>query len=259
MKNNTKSPLKDRPLRMPGQSLDEEIHNILDDEVFSYLGTPILLIVFTIYNWLLWYEVIKPPNPILLSVVTIGISVYCFFRMMKVIKRLRALRLGRDGERAVGQTLEALRKKGYRIFHDLIGDGFNLDHVIVSEHGVFSVETKTYSKPIKGECKIIYDRDCLSINGQKPDKKIIIQVLAQKSWLEKQIATITGLKVSVKPVVVFPGWYIENRQNNKDELWVLEPKALPTYIENSPKIISEDNVRLISNHLSRFIRTTYDK
>ena len=79
MKNNTKSPLKDRPLRMPGQSLDEEIHNILDDEVFSYLGTPILLIVFTIYNWLLWYEVIKPPNPILLSVVTIGISVYCFF------------------------------------------------------------------------------------------------------------------------------------------------------------------------------------
>ncbi|MEI6336416.1 MAG: nuclease-related domain-containing protein [Methylococcaceae bacterium] len=259
MKNNTKSPLKDRPLRMPGQSLDEEIHNILDDEVFSYLGTPILLIVFTIYNWLLWYQVIKPPNPILLSVVTIGISVYCFFRMMKVIKRLRALRLGRDGERAVGQTLEALRKKGYRIFHDLIGDGFNLDHIIVSEHGVFSVETKTYSKPIKGECKIIYDRDCLSINGQKPDKKIIIQVLAQKSWLEKQIATITGLKVSVKPVVVFPGWYIENHQNNKDELWVLEPKALPTYIENSPKIISEDNVRLISNHLSRFIRTTYDK
>jgi hypothetical protein len=259
MKNNTKSPLKDRPLRMPGQSLDEEIHNILDDEVFSYLGLPIFLIGFTIYNWLLWYQVIRLPNPILFSVAAIGISVYCFFRMIKVVKLLRSLRLGRDGERAVGQTLEALRKKGYRIFHDLVGENFNLDHVIISEHGVFSVETKTYSKPAKGGCKINYNGDGISINGHKPDKKIIIQVLAQKSWLERQIATITGLKVSVKPIVVFPGWYIDNHQHNKNELWVLEPKALPTYIENSPIQITEDNVRLISNHLSRFIRTTYDK
>ena len=64
-----------------------------------------------------------------------------------------------DWERAVGQTLEALRRKGYRVFHDLIGEGFNLDHVIISEHGVFSVETKTYSKPAKGGCKIIYNGD----------------------------------------------------------------------------------------------------
>jgi hypothetical protein len=259
MKSPNKSPLKARPLRIPGQSLDEEIQKIIDDELFSYLLFPILLIIFSVFDWLLWYQVAKLPNPILISVVAIAASVYSFFRLLKVRKRVRSLRLGRDGERAVGQTLEALRRKGYRIFHDLIGDDFNLDHVIVSEHGIFSVETKTYSKPAKGGCKIIYSGEGISINGYKPDKKIIIQVLAQKSWLEKHIATITGLKVSVKPVVVFPGWYIENHQNNKDDIWVLEPKALPTYIENSPKLISEDNVRLISNHLSRFIRTTYDK
>ena len=79
MKNNTKSPLKDRPLRMAGQSLDEEIHNILDDQVLSYLAVPIFLIGFTIYNWLVWYQLIRLPNPILFSVVAIGISVYCFF------------------------------------------------------------------------------------------------------------------------------------------------------------------------------------
>ena len=208
---------------------------------------------------MLWYQLVKLPNPIFFSVVTIGASVYCLYRVIKVRKRVRSLRLGRDGERAVGQTLDALKRKGYRIYHDLIGEGFNLDHVIISEHGVFSVETKTYSKPANGECKIFYSGEGISINGYKPDKKIIIQALAQKSWLEKHIATITGLKVSVKPVVVFPGWYIENHQNNKNEVWVLEPKALPTYIENSPKIISEDEVKLISNHLSRYIRTTYDK
>jgi hypothetical protein len=259
MKNPNKSPLKARPLRIPGQSLDDEMQKILDEELSSYLLFPILLIVFSVCDWLLWYQVVKLPNPFLFSVVAIGASVYSFFRLIKIRKRYRALKLGRDGERAVGQTLEALRRKGYRIFHDLIGESFNLDHVIVSEHGVFSIETKTYSKPTKGGCRIIYSEDGISINGFKPDQKIIIQVLAQKNWLEKQIATITGLKVSVKPVVVFPGWYIEHHRNNEDEVWVLEPKALPTYIENSRNRLSEDNVRLISNHLSRYIRTTYDK
>jgi hypothetical protein len=259
MKSHTKSPLKDRPLRLPAQSLDEELHEFIEDQLLSNLLTPIFLIVFSIYDWLLWYQVIRLPNPIHISVVAIGFSFYCFYKLIKARKRAKALKLGRDGERAVGQTLEALRRKGYRIFHDLIGEGFNLDHVIVSEHGIFSVETKTYSKPAKGECKIIYSENGLSVNGYKPDKKIIIQLLAQKNWLEKHIATIAGIKVSVKPVVVFPGWYIESHHNNKDELWVLEPKALPAYIENSPKIISEENVRLISNYLSRYIRTTYDK
>ena len=178
--------------------------------------------------------------------------------MLKVRKRIRALRQGRDGEKAVGQLLDALREKGYRIFHDLIGGEFNLDHVIVCEHGVFSIETKTYSKPDKGECKIICSVEGISINGYKPEKKILIQAKAQKNWLEKHIVNLTGINLNVKSVVVFPGWFIDN-QNKASDVWVLEPKALSTFINNSPKILSEENVRLISNHISRYIRTTYDK
>ena len=214
-----------------------------------------MMIVGTIFNWLMWYQVVQIPNPILATFMTVGVSIYCVFRVFKVRKRLKALRLGRDGERAVGQTLDGLREKGYRIFHDLVGEKFNLDHVIVNDHGVFSIETKTYSKPEKGECKIIYSEDGLSINGFKPEKKILIQVEAQKKWLEKQILILTGIRLTVKSVVVFPGWFIENR-NKKSNVWVLEPKALPTYISNLPKTLSEDNARLISNHISRYIRTT---
>ena len=258
MKNQTKSPLKDNPLRTPGQSLDEAIQKVLDEDVISFLLFPILLLMFTVWNWLLWYQVVKLPNPILMTILVIGVSIYSFFKILRVRKKLRALRLGRDGERAVGQALDALKRKGYRVFHDLIGGEFNLDHVIVNEHGIFSIETKTYSKPRKGECKIIYSDDGISINGYKPEKKILIQVEAQKKWLEKQVVKLTGIKLTVKPVVVFPGWYVENRSNRND-VWVLEPKALPTFIGNSPKTLTEENVRLISNHLSRYIRTTYDE
>jgi len=258
MNKKKRSPLKNRPLRTPGQSLDDEIQRIMGEEVVTYVLFPIMLMGFTIWNWLLWYQIVQVSNPISLTVIVIIISVYCFFKILKVRTRIRALRLGRDGEKAVGQTLDSLKRKGYRVFHDVIGGEFNLDHVIVSEHGIFSIETKTYSKPKKGECKITYSEAGLSINGYKPDKKILIQVKAQKNWLEKQIVNLTGIKLAVKPVIVFPGWYIEN-QNKQSDIWVLEPKALPSYIANTPKIITEEKVRLISNHISSYIRTTYDE
>ncbi len=258
MRKQKKSPLKNSPLRTPGQSLDDEIQRILDEEVVSYLLFPILMIGFTVWNWLLWYQIVQITNPMFLTIVAIGISIYSFFRILKLRKRLRALRLGRDGEKAVGQTLDALKRKGYRVFHDLVGSEFNLDHVIVCEHGVFSIETKTYSKPEKGACKIIYSEEGISVDGYKPEKKILIQVKAQKNWLEKQIVNLTGIKLTVKSVIVFPGWYIENR-NKGNDVWVLEPKALPTYIGNSPKILTEEKVRLISNHISSYIRTTYNE
>ena len=251
-----KSPLKNSPLRTPGQSLDNEIHKVFDEEVVPYLLFPLLLIGFTIFNWLLWYKIIRIPNPFLMTIIVFGVLIYCFFKLVKIKSRVKALKLGRDGEKAVGQTLDSLRKKGYRIFHDLIGETFNIDHIIISEHGVFSIETKTYSKPEKGECKIIYSENGISINGYKPESKILIQVEAQKKWLEKQIVTLTGINLTVKPVIVFPGWYIENK-NKRSHVWVLEPKALPIYISNLPKVLTEENVRLISNHISSYIRSTY--
>ncbi len=257
MKIHKKSPLKDRPLRTPGQSLDDEIQKVIDDEVISYLLLPMMMIVGTIGNWLLWYQIIKLPNPWITTGLTITLVIYSYFRLLKVKKRLKALRQGRDGERAVGQHLDGLKRKGYRVYHDLIGDGFNIDHVIICEQDVFSIETKTYSKPDKGECKIVADGDGISINGYKPEKNILIQAEAQKSWLEKQVAKLTGIKVSVKPVIVFPGWYVESKSSGNN-VWVLEPKALPTFINNAPKTLTEEQVRLISNHLSRYIRTTYD-
>lgn len=253
----SKSPLKGNPLRNPGQSLDGEIQKIIDDDITSYILFPLLIIGLTVYSWLVWLQITKLPNPILMTGLSVVVSAYCFFRVLKTKKRLKALRLGRDGKRAVGQTLDALREKGYRVFHDMIGEKFNLDHIIICEHGVFSIETKTYSKPEKGECRIIYNKEGLSINGYKPEKKILIQVEAQKKWLEKQIVLLTGIQLIVKPVVVFPGWYIEN-QNKGSNIWVLEPKALPIFIGNLPNTLSEENVRLISNHISRYIRTTND-
>ncbi len=68
----------------------------------------------------------------------------------------------------------------------------------------------------------------------------------------------TGKDFSVKPVVVFPGWYIESTyQKTQSKLWVLNPKVLPQFIENEPKVLLKEDMMLISYHLSRFVRASY--
>lgn len=41
-----RSPLKDNPLRNPGQSLDEEIHKIIEDDASPFFVAPIVSIIY---------------------------------------------------------------------------------------------------------------------------------------------------------------------------------------------------------------------
>ena len=175
---------------------------------------------------------------------------------MKAKAKLKPLRQGRDGEKAVGQYLEKLRTHGAQVFHDIPSKGFNLDHVVIMNTGIYVIETKTYSKPDKGEAKIVFDGETVKLNGNKANNKPINQVKAAANWLGEILEESTGKKFSVKPVVVFPGWYIESTKKAKSSgIWVLNPKALPTFIGNSNKQLDPEDVKLASFHVSRYIRS----
>jgi hypothetical protein len=90
----------------------------------------------------------QPPSPLLLTSVAALLSCFTAWRIWKARPQLLTLRQGIEGEKVVGQFLERLRENGYQVFHDLIGAGFNVDHVLIGPAGVFTVETKTWSKPI---------------------------------------------------------------------------------------------------------------
>ena len=184
------------------------------------------------------------------------VVVYVVFKIKKTLKQIKSLRLGRDGERIVGEYLDALREDGHRVFHDLLGDNFNLDHVIVSTKGIFVVETKTYSKPVKGDDKIQYDGEKITIAGRKPTIEPIVEVTSASKWLKNILKESTGKDYSIKPVVVFPGWFIETKDDGwKSPVWVMNPKALQSFINNEKDKISRDDMMLATFHLSRYIRS----
>jgi hypothetical protein len=247
------SPLKAAPLRNPGQSIDDEIYDVWDDVEPTVVVT-ILLLNAAGLEWWRWYTA-APPNPMMWTAAAVLAVVFAGWRMIRARKRVRQLRLARDGERAVGQFLEGLREDGFRVVHDVRGEQFNVDHVLVGPKGVFTVETKTCSKPAKGKPVVQYDGESVTVNGFKPERDPVTQAKAQARWLQELIRESTGRSVEIRPAVVYPGWFVSSpKGGERPDVWVLNPKALPKFLENEPDRLTTEDAGLVAYHLSRYIR-----
>lgn len=107
-RNSKRSPLKARPLRVPGQSLDEALKQLLEDQAYPYaLGTMFAWVLAALEAWKFYTA--ASPTPAEYALVAAAATVICIFHVIRVRKKARALVLGRDGERAVGQYLERFR------------------------------------------------------------------------------------------------------------------------------------------------------
>ena len=255
MENTSKSPLTGQPLRYPGQSLDDEIAKKIDDEGITYIAFGLVSVVLAGLEWWRWYADIKP-SPIIYSVLAVIVGTFSFYKVLKLKKQITKLKLGRDGERVVGQYLEVLREQKCKVYHDIIGESFNIDHVVISTRGVYTIETKTYSKPAKGQAIIVASGNRITINGKESQTDIVTQVHAQAHWMSQFFKENVNKSPCVFPVVVFPGWFVKNGVNGKSaKYWALNPKALPTYLANQPEVLTKDEVQTLSVALSRYIRS----
>ena len=133
-------------------------------------------------------------------------------------------------------------------------EDFNVDHVVIGPTGGFTIETKTRSKPLRGKPEIHFDGETLKVGSYTPDRDPIVQAQVQATWLRRLLTESTGKVVPVRPVVLFPGWYINDSRQNKRDLRVLKPKALPGWLGNEKAVLAPDEVAMASSHLSRYIR-----
>ena len=253
MKRPTKSPLKDPPVRTPGQSIEEHRRKLIDDRVITPLLAAAVFGTIAMQEWLRHFTP-RPPMPWIFTALFAATVAFFIYRVFRTRRTLVRLKQARDGERAVGQYLERLRADGYEVFHDVIGEGFNVDHVLIGPAGIFTVETKSYSKPASGPAEISFDGEQVAIGGWQPDRNPVIQARAQAGWLRALLRETTGRDFSILPVIVYPGWFVKQDGRPKTPLWVLNPKALPQFLQNREKTLAASDIKLAAYHLSRFIR-----
>jgi hypothetical protein len=248
----TKSPIKNLPVHVPGQSLDRQIRRFWDDEAMEPLTVASLLCTLAFMEWIKFYTHARP-MPKFYTLMALGGIWWAYRKIRKARLAVKNMELGLTGERAVGQYLEeTLAQHKYHVFHDIPGEGFNLDHVIVGPTGVFCIETKTRSKPAEGNPTVQYDGETIKVNGMLPERDPVIQAKAEARWLHDTLEASTGKKFNVQPIVLFPGWFVEPGPAHS-EVWVLNDKAAPAFIQNAKGNIPPDDIALIVFHLKRYI------
>ena len=250
-----KSPLKDPPLRIPGQSLGEGIQRVFDDEWMPIFLATLLFCVFAALEWVRYYRP-YPPIPLPVTAIAVFLFGYTAIRTTRIRPKIRGLRQGVEGEKVVGQSLEELRASGATVFHDICAKNFIVDHVVVSPKGIFVIETKTRSKSKGTGATVRYDGKVLFVDGNPPSRDPILQAQAISACVQKLVKRSTGKSFPVRPVVLFPGGHVETENAHAHEkVWVLNPDCLHSFIQNEKVYLPPEDVNSIAFHLSRYIRS----
>ncbi len=233
--------------RLPGQSIRDEKEQLIDNRLIPFYFS-------TAFAWGLWaWELYKarthqPPEPyalLCLAIVLTGALVIVFGRLRQ---QFRNLNRGEQGELTVAAALDELRALGYRIFHDLRREKFNIDHVVVGPGGVFAVETKFRS----GEGEIEFrNGEGIFVGGFPEEKDSLKQARGNAKEVNKLIQENCRRFEWVTPLVVFVGdWKVKNNWQTTDAR-VFTPPRLIKYIGEQQPRLTKSEIILIASHLER--------
>ncbi len=256
------APFTEKFYRTPGQSIYEKIQVLNDDintDLFPLIFIPTCVMFFFLYMNLYEKNMINIVNIIVLFIF-LGTVIFYVKRLVDRLNKRRLLRLGYEGETAVGQELNLLMLDGYHVFHDLVPDTikkFNIDHIIVGSSGVYAVETKTRSKSSdkKGNKSytVVFDGASL-IFPRYTDTSSLKQARINAIWLQKWLTSAVGEQVNVEAILTIPGWFVE-RKSAPRGVNVLSPKEIKTFLKNKKETpLSERMVQRIIHQLDRVCR-----
>jgi Nuclease-related domain. len=177
------------------------------------------------------------------------LSAIWFMRLFPIARRLNR---GERGELHVADVLEELRMDGYKPVHDIVGNGFNIDHVIVGPGGVFAIETKYRS----GKGQITFrNGETLLVGGFPEEKNCLKQARGSAKAVSHLIAENCARREWVTPIVVFVGdWKIRNEWRDTDAR-VFTPDGLSRYIRNQQPRLTCKEIELIASHLERSVKS----
>jgi hypothetical protein len=237
--------------RRAGESVSEERERRVFDKLPAIVFLPFSF-WFVYLTQQLQQRTHAGPQPQLwlwIAIIATISAVVWYLRLFPIARRLNR---GERGERHVADVLEELRSDGYTPIHDIVRDGFNVDHVLVGPGGVFAIETKFRS----GHGEIIFrDRETLLVGGFPEEKDCLKQARGSAKAVSQLIAENCARRELVTPIVVFVGdWKIKNEWRDTNAR-VFTPDGLLRYIRNQQPQLTLNEIELIASHLERSVKS----
>ncbi|QDS98152.1 nuclease-related domain-containing protein [Adhaeretor mobilis] len=172
-----------------------------------------------------------------------------------VLSKVHRLQIGLDGEMFVGEELNQLMLTGCRVYHDLPCDHGNIDHVVVSPTGVYSINTKMRGKPEKGAGKANLEVDFTTEKLHFPNGVFPLpgdQVRGEARWLYHYLSSAVGWQVKVNPVLAYPGWYIQ--RTGQCDVRVINPFRAEGLFLKGQAVYSAEQIQQIAHQLEQLCR-----
>jgi hypothetical protein len=263
-----RAPIPFKLLRGPGETLRRQVAKAEEDFLFRICSAGLvpLFAALTVLGALI---VIRPHTSLPIG---LGITALVFLAALvpagrwalRDLNRYRNDHLGYLGEREVAEQLQPLLADGYRVFHDVPAEGakkaFNLDHVTVGPTGVALIETKARRK---GRARPGFKDHEVAFDGQQliwpwgENRDGIDQAINEADWFEKWIFGRTGLKVTVKPILTLPGWYVKEAPSPR--LRVVNSKILADVVRGRGEVtLTPEKIDLIARQLDDRCRDVID-
>lgn len=259
-KRETRSPIREAPLRQPGQST---LRMMFDHAIPTLMPIMIFATLCGVVSGVFLGHLIDSYYPYAhISVILLPVGAYFYAnrRVALMIREGEPYALGLLGEKAVAERLDDLKAHGYRVFHDIPSErdgGANIDHLVIGRGGIFVIETKTRSKPGEGRVDMFYDGVTLVRDDGQDESAAIGQVRAianeLRDWLRRELNW--DASDSIRPIVAFPGWWINKSRDMKDRLvWALNDKAAVDWIKDSEPRMSEEIIARIISRVQERVR-----
>ena len=246
-------------LRGPGQSMLSKL-DAINEDLMVYLLSAIMvpLVTYSLHISLSYFAGVPETRLRTSAAACVGMVLFIFsiYKVIKLLNKRRRIRLGYEGEIAVGQKLDRLMREGLSVYHDFPADKFNIDHVVVGPKGVFAVETKARSKPTTNnrveDATVEYDGRALYF-PKGSDLKTVDQARQQAAWLSKWLSKAIGEPIAARAIVALPGWFV--KRSSAEGISVVNPKQFSSLFENiKPRALSESKITRINHQLDQKCR-----
>jgi hypothetical protein len=249
---------KRRPLREPGQSAGEIMMDLAFDKLLLPAMLMFFLAFFATFEWLHYVGFLQSglPMAVILSAVALVAVVAGARRIRSGYAQIRMWRQGREGERAAGQTLEKARRMGYEVFHDVLFDGFNIDHVLVGPAGIFAVETKN----TRTKATIHFDGQTVAQAGHRPQRGPIEQAAMAARDLAFELHRRTDRQFKVHPIVLYPQHMVEKPPPGvTPEVRVFNDTYFLSWLGSLNETMDRTGIELVASHMTVYVRERQEK
>ena len=251
-------PLTRDLLRPPGHSLRQRIDDLdldIDLHLIAAMTAPLLLYSLHISQSYFGGE---PENgfrigvSVLTGLIVVGIATK---RLIRLLNDRKHATVGLDGELATGEELNQLLLHGCRVFHDIPFRYGNIDHVVVSQSGVYTVNTKMHGKmPQGGGVELTVDNEKNVVRfPDGPCNIPISQLTTEAKWLSDYLTKAVGQPVNAEPILALPGWFIKERIG-RGPVYVINPCNPKKFFVQNRQVLSPEMVQRVAHQLEQLCR-----